>query len=206
MAHFLKIPILFFWCLSILMCSPLDLGVYGTLFEIEEEDMIELFQKKLKKIEGEGGLLKLEEKLKEKIKVSINRPTPVEGLTKTTHKRTFEIDPTLLIENDIQTEKGEYLAKKGDKINPLHHVKGVKPLLFIDGDDETQVLFAKKQKEGVDIVLVKGSPFDLMKDFDQKIYFDQGGYLTTYYKIKSVPAKIVYGNDVITVEEVVSDD
>ena len=206
MVHFLKITIFFFCCLRPMMSSPLDLGVYGTLFEIEEEDMIELFQRKLKKIEGEGGLLTLEEKLKEKIKASINRPTPVEGLTKTTHNRTFEVDPTLLIENDIQTEKGEYLAKKGDKINPLHHVKGVKPLLFIDGDDEGQVSFAKKQKEDLDIVLVKGSPFDLMKSFGQKIYFDQGGYLIAHYKIKSVPAKIVYGNDVITVEEIVSDD
>lgn len=179
------------------------LGNFGPVFEIEEENMVTFLRDKLNKIERDGGLKDLEDKWKERIKKGLERPKAVDGIQKTTAYRTFTIDPTLIIESDIQTEKGEYLAKKGDTLNPLHHAKGVKPLLFIDGDDAEQVVFAKKYKEDADIVLVAGEPLKREEELDQKIYFDQGGFLTTQYFIKNVPAFARFGDEVITIEEVV---
>lgn len=179
------------------------LGNFGPVFEIEEENMVIFLRDKLKKIESEGGLKDLEDQWKERIKKGLERPKSVEGLSKTTTYRTYDIDPTLIVESDIQTEKGEYLAKRGDKVNPLYHAKGLKSLLFIDGDDLDQVAFAKAHKEDVDIVLVSGEPLKREEELGQKIYFDQGGFQVNQYQIKHVPAYARFGDEVITVEEVV---
>ena len=54
-----------------------------------------------------------------------------------------------------------------------------------------------------DIVLVKGSPFDLKESLKVDIFFDQGGYLCSKYNIQHVPALFKIGGESIELEEVV---
>ena len=207
MAHYLTIILLCFLTFTIpLWCETIEnIGTYGPIFEIIEENMIDYLKNKLLTIEKEGGVETLQNQWIAKIQEGLKRPTPVQGLLKAKKSRSWTIDPTLVVENDIKNHEGEMLAQKGDRINPLHYAKNIPPLLLIDGDDEEQVIFATSQNKerNVDIVLVKGAPLDLQKDFKKPVYFDQGGYLSTYYQIKHIPVLIHYGKDVITVQEIV---
>lgn len=204
MANLLKIT---FMMISILKAEGVqDLGTHGPLFDIGEENMIDFLQNKLKKIEREGGLETLQETWKQKIVEGLKRPKAVDGITRTTTLKQWRVDPTLVIENDIVTPNGKILAKKGDKINPLHHVMPPKGFLFINADDQDQVIFSKKYLEKFDLILVKGSPLDLQDELKVPVYFDQGGYLTKKYNITHVPAFIKIGKETLVIEEVVIDE
>jgi len=190
------------------MCSPLfgadivDLGTFGPVFSVEEENMITALKRKLQFYEEAGQLDVLKEQWKQKIQKSFKRPKAVAGISNTVEARFFHHDPTLIIAHDIQTPKGDYLARKGDKLNPLLVMKPEKGFLFINGDDVDQIEFSKQHLETFDVVLVAGSPLDVERQLKVPVFFDQGGFLTTHYGIKQVPALLSADHNLLLIREV----
>lgn len=178
-----------------------DHGVFGTLFDIAEEDMIEVLKGKLQKLRQSGELEKIETALKEKAKAKLETPYPVQGLTPTEKERSFVHDPTLVIEADIKDHEGRMLAQKGRRLNPLHFVKPSQGLLFIDGDCEEQKQWAKDHADQFVIVLVNGKPLDIEHELVLPIYFDQGGVICRHYHIHHIPARIEAQGDVLKITE-----
>lgn len=180
--------------------TVVDHGVHGELFEIAEEDMIEVLMRRLTQLKESGKLEEFQQEFQEKAKRSVLEPKAVAGITPTTHERVFYVDPTLTIEGDIilpegMRHAGHVLAKKGDRINPLHTLKPHKGLLFIDGDDAAQQQFALTYAHQFEIVLVKGKPIELESSLNVPIFFDQGGLITKRYGINHVPAKMEIDGD-----------
>lgn len=180
--------------------TVVDHGVHGELFEIAEEDMIEVLMRRLTQLKESGKLEEFQKEFLEKAKKSVLEPKAIAHITHTTHERVFYVDPTLTIEGDIilpegMPHAGHVLAKKGDRLNPLHTLKPHKGLLFIDGDDEVQQQFATEHAHQFDIVLVKGKPIELESTLNIPIFFDQGGLITTRYGIKHIPAKMEIDGD-----------
>lgn len=201
MANFLSLFLLFF-CSILLGVEPIDLGTFGPVFSVEEENMIVALKRKLMVLEEAGQLDALKEQWKQKIKENFKRPKSVEGIINTIEARSFHHDPTLIIEHDIQTPKGDYLARKGDKLNPLLVMKPEKGFLFINGDVEEQIDFVKQYLENYDVVLVDGSPLEVEQQLKVPVFFDQGGYLTTHYGIKQVPAFLSVDHNLLLIREV----
>lgn len=177
-----------------------DHGVYGELFSIAEENMIEVLKRRLLQLKESGKLDEVQQEFQQKAKRSVLEPKSVTHITPTTHPRVFYVDPTLVIEGDIVLPEGipsagHVLARKGDRINPLHTLKLSKGLLFIDGDDEAQQQFAREHVHQFDIVLVKGKPLDLEATLKLPIFFDQGGIITKRYGINHVPATMEADGD-----------
>lgn len=177
-----------------------DHGVQGELFEIMEEDIIEVLMRRLTQLKESGKLAEFQHAFQEKARKSVLEPKAVSHVTPTTHERVFYVDPTLTIEGDIVLPEGiphagHVLARKDDQINPLHTLKPHKGLLFIDGDDEAQQQFAVEHAHQFDICLVKGKPLELEKKLNLPIFFDQGGIITKRYGIKHVPAKMEVDGD-----------
>ncbi len=177
-----------------------DHGVQGELFEIAEEDMIEVLMQRLNQLKESGKLAEFQKEFQEKAKKRLLEPKAVSHVTPTTHERVFYVDPTLTIEGGIVLPEGiphagHVLARKGDRINPLHTLKPHKGLLFIDGDDEAQQQFALEHAHQFDICLVKGKPLDLEEQLNLPIFFDQGGIITKRYGISHVPAKMEVDGD-----------
>ena len=197
-----------FFCQAFLISLPalgaevIDLGTFGPVFSVEEENMIVSLKRKLQLLDEAGKLDDLKEQWKQKIKDNFKRPKPVAGIVNTTEARSFHHDPTLIIEHDIQTPKGDYLARKGDTLNPLLVMKPEKGFLFINGEDDTQIDFAKQHLEHFDVILVAGSPLDAERQLKVPVFFDQGGYLTTHYGIKQVPAFLIVDHNLLLVREV----
>jgi len=180
-----------------------DFGVVGTTFEILEEDLLEVIEKRLKKLEEEGSLQEHQQKIAKQAQEKIKRPKAVEGVHHTTKPRSFIYDPSITVPYDLKDHQGKIFHAKGTKVNSLDYKSLSKPLLFIDGDDEAQVDWAKEQNPNSQIILIKGSPFELMEKLDRSVYFDQEGVLVKKLGIEQVPAKVTQQEKHLLIEEVV---
>lgn len=180
-----------------------DLGVYGETFPIAEENLLTVIQKKLKTMEENGSLNKVQQELAQKASTKIRRPVPVKDLTKTQTLRRWFYDPSLTIEKDIKDHKGNLIAAKGTVINPLYIVSWGSPLLLFDGDDPEQVAWAETEDPLAKWVLVKGSPVELEEQRKRPVYFDQAGMLVNKFGIQQVPCRISQKDRKLLVEELI---
>ncbi|ENO8811617.1 type-F conjugative transfer system protein TraW [Photobacterium damselae] len=198
----------------ILLCSltfspahAKNLGTIAQTFPIAEIDMLDWIMARLRHFEATGKLEKMQDEFTERVKQSVIRPTPVAGLTTTNTPKTYYIDPTLTLAEDIKDANGKVLFHKGLKINPfdsstwpnskgLPHLYLSKILVFLDGDDMRQLRFAKdlQQQEQAKAhplkfkwILVKGEPAKVQHYLKEKVYFDQLGNITKRFDIKHIP-------------------
>ncbi|MBX9620686.1 MAG: type-F conjugative transfer system protein TraW [Alphaproteobacteria bacterium] len=205
--------------LFLLLClgSPIalqakDFGVRGKIAPIEEDDPLVLIQSKLKTMEERGELERHNRELQKKTRAAIERPKPVEGITRTTKAREFHYDPTYVVQEDLKDHQGRTIYSKGTRLNPLETVTFSQELLFFDGDDEDQIAFAKeklkeKPKEklaesSVKLILVKGAPIALSEELKVPVYFDQSGLLTKKLGIYHVPAFVTQEGMRLRIEEI----
>ncbi len=161
-----------------------DFGTQGHVFTIIEEDFLEVINARLQKIDWDEFNKNTQNKTKE----YIERPTAVSGIVNAKESKEFFYDPTYVLDQDIRDHNNQLLHAAGTKVNPLEFIPLREALLFIDGDDESQVKFALKQQ--AKIILVKGSPLKLQRKEKIWIYFDQGGVLTSKLGITQVPALV----------------
>jgi conjugal transfer pilus assembly protein TraW len=83
-----------------------------------------------------------------------------------------------------------------------------KPLLFIDGDDAIQTIWAFRMLKKfplAKIILTNGAPLKIMEEIGLTIYFDQHGKITQKLGIKQVPAIVTQEAEVLKIEEVKAD-
>ena len=191
MAYFLAI---FF--LSIASLNAKDLGNYGTLFKITEEDLLMILNERLSKATIDEH--KQEEIQKAFVK-SIETPKG-KTLPQAIKQRSFDFDPTIYLHEDLKDKEGKIILAKGSKVNPLDNTQLRENLLFFDGNDPQQLAWAKSQKGKW--ILAAGRPIDLEKKEQRAVFFDQGGYLMNILGIQALPAKVTQEAKKLKVEEV----
>jgi conjugal transfer pilus assembly protein TraW len=183
-----------------------NLGAYGTIYEIKEQDALEWVAQKLEQMQMSGELKKQQVIMQNKSRAKILRPTKVKNLKRTTIPRAILHDLTLVLPQDIVDAQGKLIYAKGTKINPLTYTKSKKILLFLDGDDPEQVNWAlnEHQQRGdlAKLVLVNGPVIDLMQQNEVRFYFDQSGRLVHYFKIKQIPAIVEQKDNHLQISEV----
>lgn len=175
-----------------------DLGTWGDLYPVQEQDMLTFIQQRLKSMEADGSLAREQKAVQERVKAHILRPPPVTGLRLADKSETRYIDPTFTVDKDIADGKGVVFAHKGDKINPLEHVPFRETLYFIDGDDKRQIDWMKQQKPDTvisKIVLVNGNIKTSGESLDAQVYFDQNGTLSRKFQLDAVPARVTVAGD-----------
>ena len=190
-----------------------DLGTQGPIYPIKEQDALEWIAHRLNQMDKSGEIQRHQEKLKSQAISSIKRPKAVKNITKTRVARTFEHDLSFVVPYDIKTADGKIIRKAGEVINPLNmnnitHLNN-KSLIFIDGDDISQVSWALKQYKNLShthklakLILINGSATDLMEKHQVRFYFDQHGKLINHFKIQQVPATIQQKGDKLVISEV----
>lgn len=176
-----------------------DLGVQGAIFEIKEKSLLEVIYERLSNLETTKKLTNHQKEIQTKVKTSIENPLPVTGITTATSYSSRTYDPSIIIDEDIQDHEGNFIARKGTHVNPLDYQSFGKPLLLIQGDDETQVSWALKQD--AKIVLVSGKPLALARNHNKMFYFDQGAILSSKFNITAVPAMISQKDKSLLIEE-----
>lgn len=181
-----------------------DFGVQGHTFEIKEEGFLSMIYRKLKGLDID----KENEKMRQLAKERIEEPEQVSGIRRTEKEQSFTYDPTYTLDKDAILPDGRVIYKAGIKVNPLDYLSLEKKLVFIDARDKEQVEWFKEQKvEGSikledKLILVAGRPFDLEKELDSKVYFDQAGVLTSKFKIEQVPAIVQQEKKYLRITEV----
>ena len=184
-----------------------DFGVHGETFEIEEKDMLELIHDRLNKLEKNGDLEKHYKSLRDNASRYVERPEAVKNLNNARLRRTWDFDPSYRLPKDILDHKGFVIHKAGTTVNPLDSVPLDYNLLFIDGDNEEHLKLAitthKSATKPLKIILIKGSPMELMKSNKMRFYFDQKGTLTGRLGIKHVPAFVEQNEKVLKISEIV---
>ena len=192
--------------LAVLLCpAPVlarDYGQRGTVFPVIERDLLEQIHSRLTQMERSGETARLNEDLKRRTIARVNRPDPVAGIVRASEARRWQFDPTITLAADIRGAKGELIHAAGTRVNPLDSVKLRADLLFLDGDDPSQIHWALRQEANAKLILVKGAPLELMKARQRRFYFDQGGKLTEKFGIKAVPARVRQSGRILEVSEI----
>lgn len=137
----------------------------------------------------------------EKIAEQAKTPTPVQGIGETTTYRAFYFDPTYTVATDIQDLKGNYLAKKGQTIDPMQHIDFLPDLIFFDGTKKDQIAWAKGQPRAK-WILIKGSPIKVEEETEHPTYFDQLGELCKRFGLKNVPCTVSKKDNKILIQEI----
>lgn len=194
----------FFW-MSTFEGSAKDLGVQGKTFDIAEESLLEVIQNRLRAAEKSGKLEDFKEEMIQRAKKSLARPKALKLPRAQSHRR-FYYDPSVVLGEDIKDHKGRIVAAKGTRMNPLDHLSFGAPLLFLDSDDDAQVIWARKQEKNAKWVLTKGAPFKVMEEEGREVFFDQGGALVKKFGIKALPSKVSQKEKLLLVEKVALDE
>ena len=184
------IRIIFFLILSFpLFTYSLDLKNYGAVFPVTEIDLKELIYSKLKLLEDKQELKKHQRLINLQIKKNILHPKNL-NLFPTLTPKTYYVDPSLIIQQDILSANGNILAHRGEKINPFSYVNYHKILVFFDGDDPSQVSWVlKKSFSSLNYKLIlTGGNIKVLSEKLNRIYFDQNKFLATKFKLEHVPA------------------
>lgn len=169
-----------------------DHGQMGETFPIIETDLLLTIEAKLKNLEASGGIAALQRQMQDQAVASVRRPRPVGGLSPATQRREWLFDPSIALEDDIRDTKGNPIAARGTRVNPLDIVSLSQDLVFVDGTEPAQIDWAVKSfgAAKAKIVFVSGSPFDAMKPYQRRFYFDQGGGLIARFGIRHTPAVV----------------
>ncbi len=182
-----------------------NLGAQGSVYEIGEQNALTWIKERLIVMEANGEIAAQNQKLKNQALATLERPMPTH-LKATRHPRIFEKDLSIRIPMDIKDANGTIIHKAGTRINPLKTAWSSKSLVFFDGDDAKQLDWALqeyKNKEGLaKLVLIKGAPLELMRQYNIPFYFDQAGKLSAYFQLEQVPALVHQEKDKLMIEEV----
>lgn len=181
-----------------------DHGVVGQTFPIIETDLLSVIEQRLTKLQASGGIDRMNAEFARRTEAKVRRPTPVAGITPATQARVWAFDPTIVIEKDVKDQKGNYVARAGQTVNPLDFVAMHQALVFVDGDDKAQMEWATSQYSDLKakIILVSGSPIEEMTARKRRFYFDQEGRLTGKFGVRHTPAVAEQDGKVIKVSEI----
>lgn len=181
-----------------------DHGVVGQTFPIIETDLLSVIEQRLTKLQASGGIDRMNAEFARRAEAKVRRPTPVAGITPATQARVWAFDPTIVIEKDVKDQKGNYVARAGQTVNPLDFVAMHQALVFVDGDDKAQMEWATSQYSDLKakIILVSGSPIEEMTARKRRFYFDQEGRLTGKFGVRHTPAVAEQDGKIIKVSEI----
>ncbi|MCY1669611.1 type-F conjugative transfer system protein TraW [Novosphingobium sp. SL115] len=184
--------------------AAIDHGRLGETFPIIETDMLSVIATRLRSLETSGGIAQLQARMQRAAVASVRRPSPLTGITPAERPREWLFDPSVMLEQDIVGARGERIAAQGTRVNPLALVPMPGALVFVDGRREEELAWATRRfaPGKAKIVFVAGSPFDAMKPFQRRFWFDQRGALVTRFGIRHTPAVVTATDTHLRIAEV----
>jgi len=181
-----------------------DLGRYGNLWSIEEQDGVEQMIDKLRGMEKDGSLRKLQEKYRDDFVHRMENPPAIAGISTAQENRSYLVDPSIVTSEPVVNADGAVVVPPGTRINPFDYTSWSKAVVLIDARDEKQVAFAKAriEKHPEDkIILTGGSFLKLMREMNVKVYYDIGGAFTSRFGLTRVPAIVSQEGKALRVQE-----
>lgn len=183
-----------------------DLGVRGTVWHIEEPDLLTEIEQRLESMETSGELARMHREAAERARERVEAPPRVAGVAPARERRTRLFDPSVTIERDILAADGTLIAARGTRISPLEKHPLTRDLLLIDATRPVEVEWALRHERPSVIVLVAGRPLELMRAHGRAFYFDQGGRLTRRFGLAATPSVVSAEGDFLRITEIPLED
>ena len=194
------LPFLF---ISSITCAQTQ-EVEGEVFPVEEMSFLKLIELKLKTLMDGGELDALNVRWRQQVANHTNRPKPLD-LPRAEELRTYQYRPEIVLESQLQDEKGRVIYPAGTRVNALEKLPNYQPCwLFVNGDDKAQMRWIKRALSSCNapkMILTGGSIYDAEALLNTVIYFDQAGVITKKLKIKALPARVTRQNNALYIEE-----
>ena len=183
-----------------------NIGVIGEVYPIAEFDLLVWMTSKAKALVDSGQWQKIMSQRLAEMKHYAERPSPVEGLSATTQRRSWFYEPSLVMPKNASDSSGHVLIAAGTKLNPLDKIKLDNVLIFYDGDNPGQTDWVKQEiiafKGQVKLILVNGSVPDQQQKTGERVYFDQAGAFVKRFGIQHIPAMVIQEGNQLKVTEI----
>lgn len=175
-----------------------NFGQIHNVFDIKEERFLTMISRQMKNLD----LGKFNQKWHDGMLHEIKNPKG-RILPSATSYKSHMIDVNFTLEQDIVSNDGQIVHRKGTVVNPLDSLDLRYRLFLIDELKESQVKWLLNQdlKNEDKIILINGSPSRLGEQLKRKIFFDQTGEIIQKFKIKALPSIISQKEKAIIVEE-----
>ena len=182
-----------------------DLGVHGRLYEIEEDNLLDVLMARAQQEVDSGRWAERVKEWGEQAKAQTARPAGIE-LPRADKTASHLFDPSIIVPEDIRDAAGNVLRPKGTRVNPLDYISMTRTLVFIDGDDAEQVEWMVSQTaqepDRYKVILTRGNVLDLAKQTDRRLFFDQRQVYTRKLSIQSLPAVVYQEGAYLRIDEV----
>lgn len=147
----------------------IDLGTVGRVYPIAEKDCLKQVREKARELDWD----KIREESLEKAKNY--KPENLVKLSKATQNRTFLVDMSYTLENDIPNGEGGIIYPKGYRFNPLEYIAYPIKLIILDGTDNDQVAWFQNSSYAKDfrvrLLITDGYHFELREKLKRPVYY-----------------------------------
>ena len=183
-----------------------DLGVRGATWPIAEPDLLDAIAARLEALRDAGAFARWEAEAKTRARAHLEAPPRVPGIGPATEDRSRRLDPAVTVARDLAAPDGTVLARAGERVNPLDHVRLSRPLLLVDGTRDVEVAWALRHPAPATLVLVAGRPLALARVHRRPVFFDQGGAVARRFQVRATPSVVTQEGRWLRVVEVALDD
>ncbi len=174
----------------------LQLEPLGKTFPVNEPDLLtELRQQ-----------MPAPEQLYKETRQAIDKfqPVAVKPLQRASATRSYHIDPTYTLNQDLTDGRGNLLYPKGYSFNPLDYLPFTGGLLVIDGSDKGQIewLYASPYitNQQIRILLSDGNATELSEELGRPVYYFTAD-AAKRFQVTAVPALVMRDGDQLKVHE-----
>lgn len=181
-----------------------NIGQFGSVVEVVEEDMIAAMQEKARQINLEGA----GERAVNRYFSNLHQEVAV-----ATVPRVRTLDPSFVVEETISLPTGEVLAEAGTVINPLDEHPFTSAMVVFDPTDPRQMAVAREQLrrfEGRNVMLLAstlahteglGGYAQLVNDMGRHVFF-LTQEVRSRFDIQTVPAVVTAEGRLFRIEEI----
>lgn len=181
-----------------------DFGTKGATFPVSEPSALQAFMEELRKAEKDGRIDAANREFEEKVKQRVARPKVVNHLEPAREYRTFLVDMSKPLEQDVSMD-GQFYPK-GTMFNPLAKRVINRHLVVIDGDRPEEVEYAlaylKEHGANTKIILWRGPIQELRAKHKVDFYFAQSTQIIDSFKMKYTPSVTYQDGLFMRVEEI----
>lgn len=184
--------------------SAKNLGTFGATYPVIEKDALKEMEEKAR----QADVSKFINKKRLKDKISNYRPPEVEELKKigpARTERTFLVDMTYSLQNDIPDGQGRVLYPKGYTFNPLDYISYPNTLVILNGKSPKQLVWFKASEYAKDyktkLLITDGSYLELSRSLKRPVFYASKAIINIF-RIGAVPSVIRQKNNMMEVTEI----
>ena len=181
-----------------------DLGVFGAVYAIAEKDALREIEEKAAKADL-NRMVNKDELTKKLTHYTPEDLKAVKDLPPAKKERTFLVDMTYTLEQDIADDKGNVVYPKGYTFNPLDYVVYPRVLVIMNGAKREQLAWFTASPYGRDpsvkVLITDGSYAEISKALKRPVFYASQAVVEVF-RVSAVPSVVRQKGRLMEVREI----